>query len=397
MAKILLGICGGIAAYKALDLASSLSKAGHELKCILTANAQRFVPALSFEAITHNQVETGMFDGHDPIAHISLADWADFMVTAPATANILAKAANGLADDLLSSALLAHTKPVLFVPAMNVHMYENPITQENIARLRSRGHYVLEPDKGILACGYEGRGKYPPNEEVLKAICTYLDHTQDLKGKKILITTGSTHESIDPMRFISNLSSGKMGMELARAAWLRGAELCLISGVTQEPVPYYIHNCHYVTTAQEMHAEVMIQYTSCDWIIKCAAVADFQPEQTLMAKLPKGSGLTLKLKATPDILAELGEKKLSHQKLIGFAAQTGDIIAPAIDKMKRKNLDMICANDVSVAGKQQTKVTVIAKMSSMPVLPGDNSLNFVELQGDKLQVANSILDLITKL
>lgn len=397
MAKIVLGVCGGIAAYKALDLASTLTKAGHEVKCLLTANAQRFVPALSFETITHHRVETGMFDGDDPIAHIRLADWAQIMVIAPATANMLAKAAHGLADDLLSSTILAHSKPVLFVPAMNVHMFENPITQENITRLRSRGHHVLEPDKGVLACGYEGSGKYPPNEEVVKAINTYLDHTQDLKGIKVLVTTGATREHIDSMRYISNLSSGKMGMELARAAWLRGAEVTLIAGITEEPVPYYLHNTQQVETAQEMHAAVMHSYSSCDWVIKCAAVADYQPVDKHSGKLPKSADLHLELKATPDILAELGARKQKHQKLIGFAAQTGDLISLAVDKLKRKNLDLICANDVSVAGRNDTKVTMITRLNSLQALPGFDDLNFVDVQGDKLYVANAILDLIAKL
>ncbi len=222
--RILLGVTGGIAAYKAIDLASRLYKLGYEVKCVLTNNALQFVRPASFAAITHNSIHLNMFDDPDPVVHISLADWADIIVIAPATANIIAKAAHGIGDDLLSTILLAHVKPVLFVPAMNVHMLEAAPTQENLTTLKSRKHHILQPSSGMLACGYEGLGKYPPNEEVVAAINTYLHYQEDLSGTKVLITAGATIEAIDPMRFISNRSSGKMGLALARAMALRGAE-----------------------------------------------------------------------------------------------------------------------------------------------------------------------------
>ncbi|HNX38887.1 MAG TPA: bifunctional phosphopantothenoylcysteine decarboxylase/phosphopantothenate--cysteine ligase CoaBC, partial [Candidatus Cloacimonadota bacterium] len=235
--KILLCVSGGIAAYKAIDLVSRLTKQGASVRTIMTEGALKFVSPINFAALSGEAVHTSLFEDSDPIPHISLADWADLLVVAPATANVLAKAAHGISDDLLSATLLAHNKPVLFVPAMNVHMYENAATQDNIKILKARGHHVLEPDSGMLACGYEGKGKYPPNEEIVFAIETYLEHVQDCKGLKVLVTAGACEEAIDPMRFITNRSSGKMGLAIARAFSLRGAEVDLLFAGIDQAVP----------------------------------------------------------------------------------------------------------------------------------------------------------------
>lgn len=397
MAKLLLCVCGGIAAYKALDLASMLHKAGHELRCVLTENARKFVSPLSFEAISSHAVESDLFGSQDPIIHISLADWADMIIIAPATANIMAKAVQGIGDDLVSTLILAHTKPMLFVPAMNVHMYDAIPTQENMQLLRKRGHHVLEPATGLLACGYEGQGKYPPNPEIVYAIQTYLQYGEDLKGKQVLITAGATVEAIDPMRYISNHSSGKMGLALARALALRGAKVSLIYGKISETVPYYLHEAVEVVSATEMRNEVLKRFPESDWTIKCAAVADYQPEHYAREKLPKAEKLSLALVATPDILKQLGEKKAATQKLIGFAAESGDVIAGAIKKITGKKLDLICANSTDVVGKNDTELTVIGKLKNGQALPEAPEYSSIHLSGSKFSVALGIIDAIQTL
>ncbi|PKN79745.1 MAG: bifunctional phosphopantothenoylcysteine decarboxylase/phosphopantothenate--cysteine ligase CoaBC [Candidatus Cloacimonetes bacterium HGW-Cloacimonetes-1] len=380
--NILLCVTGGIAAYKAIDLASALIKNGYNVKTVMTRHACEFVTPINFEAITHNTVHTEQFMDNDPIPHITLADWADMIVVAPATANILSKAAQGIGDDLLSSLLLAHTKPVLFVPAMNVHMYEHPATVGNVRILRSRSNHVLEPSIGLLACGYSGKGKYPPNEEVLVAIATYMEHGEDLHGIKCLITAGATSEAIDPMRMISNKSSGKMGIALARAATLRGAEVTLIAANPKVTVPYQVHKLISVNTAQEMHAAVMAEYREQNWIIKCAAVSDYRPQSEAIQKIKKGSSLTLELIPTLDILSELGKLITPAQKLIGFAAETENILSNARAKLIAKNCDLLIANDLKVAGTDHTDVTIISKDTELAI------------SGTKIEVANVILNRI---
>lgn len=359
MNKILLCVSGCIAAYKAIELASMLNKAGFKVKTVLTENATRFVTPLNFAAITGESVHTAMFGDADPIPHINLADWAKMVVIAPATANIIAKAAHGLADDLLSSILLAHTRPRLWVPAMNVKMYENPATQANLALLKSRGDLVLEPATGMLACGYEGKGKYPPNLEVMSAISCYLEYERDLEGIRVLVTAGATEEAIDPMRKITNNSSGKMGMALCRALALRGAEVSLVHGRLQVPVPYYLKEVVPAFDVDTMYREVMSRQQDNDWIIKCAAVSDFKPLNPTDKKITKSKSLSLELVATPDILFQLGKNKPAGQKLIGFAAQTHDLIKNASEKLKKKKLDMIVANPIYVAGSDDTQIAII--------------------------------------
>lgn len=383
--KILLCVTGGIAAYKAIDLASRLVKQNFEVKTILTKNALEFVSELNFKAITRNTAHTEMFAYSDPIQHISLADWADLIVVAPATANMMAKAAHGTADDLMSSVLLAHTHPVLWVPAMNVNMYNHPATQDNIKTLLNRKNYVLEPVTGMLACGYEGKGKFPPVEEVLYAIRTYTEYKQDFQGKKVLITAGGTQEAIDPMRVIGNRSSGKTGLALARAAALRGAEVHLVYANVTEQIPYYLKQSVAVSPAVQMKQAVDKLASKMDIIIMAAAVSDFTPSQTAAQKIKKSEKLELKLVKTPDILMELGRKKKSPQKLIGFAAETENLVANAKAKLKHKNLDLIVANHLSVSGKADTEVELLTAKTSQIV------------KGDKFSVAHIILDKVIKL
>lgn len=380
--KILLCVSGGIAAYKAIDLASRLAKAGALVKTIMTASAQEFVSPANFSAISHGTVHTELFGDSDPIPHINLADWADIIVVAPATANTIAKACYGLADDLLSSCLLAATAPILWIPAMNVHMYNNPATQENIARLRKRGHLFLEPDSGLLACGYEGMGKYPPNEEILYALETYLQYKQDLCGKRVLISAGACREMLDPMRCITNLSSGKMGLALARAAALRGALVTLVYGGLSVEKPHYISKAISANDSDSMALAISKESETNDWIIMAAAVSDYKPQQISSSKLKKRDTLHLKLQKTQDILYGLGEEKKPGQILVGFAAETDDLIANATKKLKSKNLDLIIANHLSVVEQDSTAVNIISKDQTF------------ELAGTKFNVAHQILDQI---
>lgn len=386
--KILLCVSGGIAAYKAIDLASRLHKAGYEVRTVLTDNARRFVGELNFAAITQGSVHSSMFEDADPIPHISMADWADLIVVAPATANILAKAAQGIADDLLSTTLLAHKKAALFVPAMNVNMYENPATQANLRVLRERGHHILEPLTGLLACGYEGKGKYPPNQEIIHAIRCYLAYPEDLQGTSVLVTAGATAEPIDPMRLITNRSSGKMGLAIARAFALRGAKVTLVHGLMEEPAPYYLHQAIFAPTVQLMHDAVIKAAKNCQIIVKCAAVSDFKPLKPASHKIKKGGSINLELVPTQDILARLGTLKTKKQKLIGFAAETDNLIANARGKLHSKNLDLICVNHLDTAGSDLT---------TLSLLSAGEQAKPEQLSGDKFEVALKLVDRITKL
>lgn len=386
--KILLCVSGGIAAYKAIDLASLLIKQGYEVKTILTKGALEFVSGINFSALTDNSVHTSLFEDSDPIPHIRLAEWADLMVVAPATANVMSKAANGISDDLLSATLLAHRKAVLFVPAMNVYMFEHPATRENLKILEDRGNYILPPETGRLACGYTGKGKYPPNQEVLAAIQTYLFCGRDLIGKKVLVTAGATIEALDPMRYLSNRSSGKMGVSIARALALRGAEVTLIHANISVPLPHYFQRTIFTESAAEMHEAVMSSAKNMDWIVKCAAVADYSPQNTSKVKLPKQAELNLALKQTKDILFELGQEQQPGQKLIGFAAQSDESPENAIAKLISKKLDLICLNNIAQAGKDNNCITLIKNSSQT---------DFTILQGDKFSLAHQLIDNIKTL
>jgi len=379
--KIVLVVSGGIAAYKAIDLASRLKKLGAKVRTILTKNALEFVREINFRAITGEPTYTDQFDLNEPIAHITLSDWADMIVIAPATANIIGKLANGIGDDLATSTMLAFYKPILVVPAMNVNMYHNLAVQHNIQVIQQRGIHLLIPEKGMLACGYEGRGKYPPNEEVIPAIITYLNYQENIQSK-YLITMGASQEDLDPMRFITNHSSGKMGIALARAAYLRGGDLAVIHSRISETLPYYIENTQETLSAEEMFLQVKEQYQKAEVIIMCAAVADYSPVVKQEQKIKKSCEMSLELKRTQDILKYLGENKKPGQILVGFAAESENIIENAKVKLRKKNLDLIIANNISVSQSDYSEAYLIT------------ADNMTEFKGSKFDLANKIVDTI---
>ncbi len=379
--KILLGVTGGIAAYKAVDLASKLTKLGAEVKTIMTANACELISPITFKSITHQPVITKMFDINADIEHISLADWAEIVIIAPATANIIGKVTGGIADDLLSTTIMATRSPVLFVPSMNVHMYENPIVQENISRLSKLGYFFMEPEKGMLACGYEGKGRFPKTDEIIYFVQTYLNYKKNLKDIPILITAGATRENMDPMRFITNHSTGKMGIALARAAHIRGAKVTLIAGSITEDIPEYL-KCIKTSTADEMFKATTKEFPKNQITFMTAAVSDYTPSTPSKKKIKKADDMVLNLKRTKDILLELGKKKTDKQMLVGFAAESEKIIENAKLKLKKKNLDFIAANNLNIAGKDDTEIILIGKKIEE------------KLTGRKFQVAHKIFDLI---
>ena len=349
--KIVLGVSGGIAAYKAVELLRLYVKAGAEVSVVMTASAQQFVTPLTFQTLSGQPVHTELFSLYQEreIGHISLADRADLFVVAPATANVVGKAASGLADDLLSTTLLATKAPVLFVPAMNVNMYQNPLYRQNEEKLKGFGYNFMVPAVGELACGWEGQGKLPEPTAIFEESLRLLT-TADFAGETVVVTAGPTREELDPVRYLSNHSSGKMGYAIARAARLRGARVILVSGPTCLAAPEGVVY-RPVTSAQQMREAVMSALDEATILIKAAAVADYRPRQRAAAKIKKGkeNTLSLELEKNPDILAELGERK-GERVLVGFAAETGDLIANARKKLTAKNLDLIVANDVTQDG-----------------------------------------------
>jgi phosphopantothenoylcysteine decarboxylase / phosphopantothenate---cysteine ligase len=351
--KIILGVCGGIAAYKAIELLRLLTKAEADVHVIMTRAAQEFVAPLTFQTLSSNPVHTELFNliAEQEIGHISLADQADLFIVAPATANVIGKIAAGIADDMLTTTVMATKAPVLFAPAMNVNMFTNPIYQENEAKLRRLGYLFEAPVSGSLACGWEGEGKLAAPESIFEGAVTALTE-KDLAGRTILITAGPTREEIDPVRYISNHSSGKMGYALARAARRRGAQVLLISGPTALAEPDGVRVVK-VTSAIEMQGEVMARVADCDVVIKAAAVADYRPRVRNSTKIKKkDDSATIELVKNPDILAGLGgmDSGLKQRPfLVGFAAETDALAENAAKKLSEKNLDMIVANDVSQA------------------------------------------------
>lgn len=328
---VVLGVTGSIAAYKAVELVRLLKKAGCEVQVIMTKSGCEFVKPLTFQVVSQNPVIIDMFKEPSrwEVEHVALADKADVFLVAPATANIIAKMAAGIADDMLTSTLLATKAKIIVVPAMNVNMYENPITQRNIAALKALGITVLDPEEGDLACGYSGKGRFPEPTDIVEHIKVILGKDGDLKDKRFLITAGPTREPIDPVRFITNHSSGKMGYALAEKAVQRGARVTLISGPTNLTPPLGLERFIRVDTAEEMYSAVMKHYADVDVVIKSAAVADYAPKNIKGEKIKKqDSNMTLELKKNPDILQELGNKK-SNQVLIGFAAETNNTIVNA--------------------------------------------------------------------
>ena len=345
--KIILGVCGGIAAYKAIELLRLLTKAGAEVHVIMTRAAQEFITPLTFQTLSSNPVHTELFNliAEREIGHIALADRADLLIVAPATANVIGKIAAGIADDMLTTTVMATKAPVLFAPAMNVNMFTNPIYQENEQKLRRVGYLFEAPVSGTLACGWEGAGKLAAPETIFESAVAALTE-KTLTGRTILITAGPTREEIDPVRYISNHSSGKMGYALARAARRRGANVLLISGPTALAAPDGVTVVK-VTTAGEMQLEVMARVTGCDAVIKAAAVADYRPLVRNSVKIKKkADSITMDLVKNPDILAGLGEM-VRRPFLVGFAAETDALSENAVKKLNEKNLDMIVANNVT--------------------------------------------------
>ena len=387
--KIVLGVTGGIAVYKAVDLVSRLRKQGCEVRVVMTEHAQQFVTPLTFKEISGNQVAVSMWSSNQEfnVEHIALANWADAFVVAPATANIIAKMAYGLADDLLSTTLLAAQAPIVVCPAMNTGMYENAATQENIAKLQGRGITVMPPAVGKLACGTSGAGGLPDPQEIVEFLNAFFAKREgDLRGLKVLVTAAGTREPIDPVRFVGNRSSGKMGYAVAQMAAERGAEVLLISGPSALSIPANVKAIK-VETTNEMLEACLESYDKVDIVIKAAAVADYRPRDVAEQKIKKKTddALTVVMDKNPDILKTLGAKK-THQVLVGFAAETQNLLENARDKVVKKNLDMIVANDVTAAGAGFNADTNIVKF-----LFANGEVRSLE-QMPKVDVANCILD-----
>lgn len=345
--QIVLGVTGGIAAYKAIELLRLLTKAGADVHVIMTRSAQEFVAPLTFQTLSANPVHTELFNliAEREIGHIALADRADLFVIAPATANFVGKMASGIADDMLTTTVMATKAPVLIAPAMNVNMYTNAIYRNNEEKLRTYGYLFVPPENGSLACGWEGEGKLAAPDSIFEAAVSVLS-PKDLRGQTIMVTAGPTREEIDPVRFISNHSSGKMGYALAKAAQRRGARVILVSGPVSLPTPYGIELVH-AESARDMQAAVLKRVGECTVVIKAAAVADYAPTERNAEKIKKKSEeLSLKLVKTPDILAGLGALE-KRPLLVGFAAETVNLDEFAAKKLKEKNADIIVANDVS--------------------------------------------------
>lgn len=349
---VILGVTGSIAAYKAANLASMLKKQHADVQVIMTKNATQFMNPITFESLTGNKCLVDTFDRNFQfqVEHVALAKRADLAIVAPATANIMAKLAHGLADDMLTTTLLACRCPKLIAPAMNTRMYENPVTQDNMDILRKYGFRIIEPAVGHLACGDTGAGKLPPETLLLECILDEIAMEKDMKGLHVLITAGPTMEAIDPVRFISNHSTGKMGYALARVCRRRGAEVTLVSGKTNLEVPYGVTLVP-VTSAQDMFEAVSSRAKEQDMIIKAAAVADYRPVTVAENKIKKSPGdMSIALERTTDILAWLGEHRREGQVLCGFAMETEHMVEHAKEKLTRKHVDMIAANNVKVAG-----------------------------------------------
>ena len=371
MKNILVGVTGGIAAYKSAGIVSLLKKKGYNVKVVMTENATKIIGPLTLETLSRNRIYVDMWDRnpHYEVEHISLADWADMVLIAPATYNIIGKVANGIADDMLTTILSAVSirKPVFFALAMNVNMYENPILKENINKLKSFGYRFIDAEEGLLACNYSAKGRMSEPEDIVDEIERYSIFSKienfdtALKGKKILITSGRTKENIDPIRYLSNNSSGKMGYSLAQAAVDLGAEVTLVSGPTDLKVPNGLENFISVESALEMYEKVDEYFKNIDIFIACAAVADYRPKEYKKEKIKKSdSDFVIELVRNPDILLEMSRKK-EKQLLVGFAAETNDIRENALKKLEKKNLDIIVANNASVMGSDENVIEIIKK------------------------------------
>src|SRR5882672_7931474 len=392
--ELILGVTGSIAAYKAVFLLRELTRAGAHVTVITTAHAERFVGALTFRTLSGRPVLSDLFDPQsaEAVEHVALAERAHALIVAPATANLLAKAAHGIADDFLTTLLLAARCPVLMAPAMDGGMWDHAAVTANVATLRARGVIVLEPDAGALASGLSGRGRLPEADAVLEALERLLAPRRDLVGERVLVTSGPTREPIDPVRYISNRSSGKMGQAVATAALRRGAEVILISGpTTLQPPPSAVYVP--VQTAEEMREAALQHLASASVVIKAAAVADYRVERPSATKIKSGSkdeGLTLSLVANPDILKELAQRK-GGAFLVGFAAETNDVRTHAADKLRTKGVDLLVVNDVSQQGigfdAEDNQVLLLDRWGGTLELP----------RMSKLEVAHAILDRVLAL
>lgn len=365
--KILVCVTGGIAVYKAVALVSKLTQAGAEVKVMMTPSAMEFVTPLSFQAMSRNDVYYDTFDEKNSqvIAHIDLADWADLVLVAPATANTIAKLANGIADNMVTTTLLATTADVWIAPAMNVHMYDHPAVKRNIEQLSKDGYSFIEPSEGFLACGYVGKGRLEEPEKIVQLVETHFSPKDlPLKGKKVVVTAGPTREKLDPVRFLTNFSSGKMGYAMAEAASKLGAETILISGPVAIDAPQNVKLVN-VESTEDMFLAVLDHFETASIVVKTAAVADYKAKEIHPQKMKKKEGeVTIALEKTTDILSELGKRKTS-QILVGFAAETNDVVHYAKGKLKKKNADYIIANDVTEEGSgfgtETNAVTLVGK------------------------------------
>jgi len=351
--NIVVGVSGGIAAYKACDVVSKLKKQGFEIDVIMTKNAQEFVSPLTFQTLSNQTVVTDMFETPSDwnVEHIELAKKADVFVIVPATANIIGKIANGIADDMITTTIMATEAKKVIVPAMNTKMYHNPIVQENILKLKRHGYYFIEPVSGLLACGDTGKGKMEDPTVIVEELCLIANQTKEMAGCKVTVTAGATTEDIDPVRYLTNRSTGKMGYAIAEQAILKGATVVLISGKTNLKPPRGLSKFIEVRSAQEMYQEVKREFFDTDILIKAAAVADFTPKVFAKNKIKKqDENLVIDLKRTKDIAYEMGQLKKSNQVMVGFAAETESVLEHAVQKLKKKNLDFIVSNDLTKSG-----------------------------------------------
>jgi len=389
---VVLGVTGSIAAYKVVDLASNLCKLGADVHVIMTKNALNFITPITFETITKNKCLVDTFDRNFEfeVEHVSLAKKADIFLVAPASANVIGKIASGICDDMLTTTLFAFNKTKLIAPAMNTNMYNNPILQDNLEKLKKYGYEIIEPASGLLACGDTGKGRLPSIDLLLDRILYHIAYPKDLAGKNILISAGPTAEALDPVRYITNHSSGKMGYSIANKAYLRGANVTIVSGPVNVKA-YDGINIINIKSAKNMFDEIKNIYKSFDYIIMAAAIADYTPKSFSDNKIKKSDDdLKIELVRTTDILKFLGENKLANQKLIGFSMETENLIENSKAKLIKKNADMICANSLNnnnTGFKSDTNLVTLIKKDEIKELPFDTKEN----------IANGILDEIIKL
>ena len=389
--NILLGVSSSIACYKAAGLARTLYKMGANVQVSMTKNATQFISPLTFEQLTGRKCLTDTFDRNYEIKveHVSLARWADAVVVAPASANVLAKLAHGIADDMLTTTILACNCPKLAAPAMNTHMYENPVTQDNLKALRHYGWDIIEPADGLLACGAIGKGKMPEEDEIIDHLLRVIACEKDLTGKKVLVTAGPTREALDPVRYISNHSTGKMGYSLAKMAMLRGAEVTLVTGPVNLEPPRFVNTVP-VHSAEEMYEAVMSRATEQDAMIMAAAVADYRPKNVASEKIKKMEGdAAIPLERTKDILASAGANRRENQFLCGFSMETENMLENSRKKLIKKNVDMIVANNLRQEGAgfgTDTNIVTLIQRNTEEALP----------QMSKDDVAMRILDIIAR-